>query len=270
MHLKETEPSPGSITAPEDLQSNLNITLTHKPTTTVSSSTPNEQQQQQPPNKSRRPLYFAYGSNLSPTQMRHRCTQNPTRSSHPVAIATLPHWRWLICESGYANVVPPPSLRIGKQLSGGDKVPVSGEEDAVFGVLYDMDVGDERLLDGFEGVDRCAPVSREGGRVPLRVRPREQGSGDYNKWVVGARVVRWLDGGYQRGLIGDGDGEGEDGEGEGGEVMTLVYVDEERVKCGPPYKEYIARMNRAISEAETLGFPAKWAEEVMRPYIPRE
>ncbi|PLB37725.1 gamma-glutamylcyclotransferase family protein [Aspergillus candidus] len=257
MHLKETESSPGSIPAPEDLQSsNLNITLTHKPTTTPSSppSSPPQQKEKQ------RPLYFAYGSNLSPTQMRHRCTQNPTRSSHPVAIASLPHWRWLICESGYANVIPPSSLRVGKQISEGEKVPVSGEEDAVFGVLYDMDVRDERLLDGYEGVDRCAPVSREGGRVPLDVRPREQGRGDYNKWVVGARVVRWFD--------GDGDADADKG-GED-EVMTLVYVDEERVRCGPPYKEYIARMNRAISEAETLGFPAKWAEEVMRPYIPRE
>ena len=146
---------------------------------------------------------------------------------------------------------------MGKQLDGGDKVPVSGEEDAVFGVLYDMDERDEGLLDGFEGIDRCAPVSGEEGRVPLGVRPREQGRGDYNKWFVGATVVRWLDG-------GDSYRGGED------EVMTLVYVDEERVRCGPPYPEYIARMNRAISEAEALGFPGKWAEEVMRPYIPRE
>ncbi|PLN77718.1 hypothetical protein BDW42DRAFT_176382 [Aspergillus taichungensis] len=267
MHLKETDPSPGSTTAPEELQHtgpNLNITLTHKatPTTTTTTTTVSPPQQQEQQQQKHRPLYFAYGSNLSPTQMRHRCTNNPTRSSHPVAIARLPHWRWLICESGYANVVPPPGLRVGKQVDGADKVPVSGEEDAVFGVLYDMDEGDEGLLDGFEGVDRCAPVSGEEGRIPLSVRPREQGRGDYNKWFVGASVVRWLDGGYsRRGLDG---GEGED------EVMTLVYVDEERVKCGPPYPEYIPRMNRAISEAKTLGFPEKWAEEVMRPYIPRE
>lgn len=50
-----------------------------------------------PPPPTPRPLYFAYGSNLSFTQMRIRCRHNPDLSSKPVAIARLDHWRWMIC-----------------------------------------------------------------------------------------------------------------------------------------------------------------------------
>ena len=51
-------------------------------------------------------------------------------------------------------------------------------------------------------------------------------------------------------------------------VPVLVYVDEKRVRNGPPKAEYVPRMNRAIRESVALGLPAKWAEEVMRPAIP--
>lgn len=55
----------------------------------------------------------------------------------------------------------------------------------------------------------------------------------------------------------------------GPQVMTvLVYVDEERVRLGFPRDEYIPRMNRAIREAESIGFPKRWADEVMRKSIP--
>ncbi|KAL3953574.1 hypothetical protein ACCO45_011530 [Purpureocillium lilacinum] len=46
-------------------------------------------------------LYFAYGSNLSTTQMRQRCP-----FSTPVGLGFLEGWRWIINERGYANVVP--------------------------------------------------------------------------------------------------------------------------------------------------------------------
>ncbi|PYH42189.1 gamma-glutamylcyclotransferase family protein [Aspergillus saccharolyticus JOP 1030-1] len=210
--------------------------------------------------QSQRPLYLAYGSNLSPSQMSTRCIHNPT-SSVPLAIARLPHWRWLICEQGYANVLPPPNLRVGPQTEvRDDKVPVAGTEDAVYGVLYAMDERDERLLDGFEGVDRDAPAAAPSGREdnvtavpPQSVRPQEQGQGDYNKWVVEAEVVQWLEN-----KVG------------ASTVQVLVYVDELRVNLGPPKEEYIPRMNRAIRESVALGLPERWAEEVMRPSIPRD
>ncbi|KAE8315736.1 hypothetical protein BDV41DRAFT_574449 [Aspergillus transmontanensis] len=202
-----------------------------------------------------RPLYFAYGSNLSFTQMRLRCTCDPDLSSKPVAIARLDHWRWLICQAGYANVVPPAELRVGREADEGEDVPVSGDEDTVYGILYEMDIEDERLLDGYEGIDRSALPSRATHKVPAHIRPTEQGHGDYNKWYVPATVTVWLD-------------EEQRKRREGGVIETLVYVDEERVRVGPPRDEYIPRMNRAIREAESLGFPKKWADEVMRKSIP--
>jgi hypothetical protein len=217
-----------------------------------------------PPPPTLRPLYFAYGSNLSFTQMRLRCRHNPDLSSKPVAIARLDHWRWMICQAGYANVLPPEGLRIGHQLSEGDEVSVSGDEDAVFGILYEMDPEDEFLLDGYEGVDHAAGPSRLGEKVPVEVRPREQGCGEYNKWYLPATVTRWMDE-EQRVLRMGATAVAESGP----QVTTvLVYVDEERVRLGFPRDEYIPRMNRAIREAESIGFPKHWADDVMRKLIP--
>lgn len=132
--------------------------------------------------------------------------------------------------------------------------PRSGNEDTVYGVLYEMAADDERLLDGYEGVDTGAEASVS-KMVNGAVRPREQGCGDYNKWYLPAKVTKWLDEG-QRELRG------------GESVQTvLVYVDEESLSVGPPKKEYIARMDRAIREALLLGFPEKWAMEVMKRFL---
>ncbi|KAL4901812.1 hypothetical protein BDW74DRAFT_70585 [Aspergillus multicolor] len=208
-------------------------------------------------------LYFAYGSNLSPTQMRMRCIHNPTLSGHPVALAALDSWRWLICQAGYANVVSPAGLRVGHQIDGGDDVPESISKSiphgGVYGVLYEMSAEDERVMDGYEGVYHSAGESKRGDKVPLSIRPKEQKDGDYNKWYVDARVVEWLDERYR---------ERNGFEGVGGNIRVLVYVDEKRVKVEKPKEEYIPRMNRAIREAVELGFPEDWTEEVMRPSIP--
>ncbi|KAL4945962.1 hypothetical protein BDV06DRAFT_183741 [Aspergillus oleicola] len=210
-------------------------------------------------------LYFAYGSNLSPTQMRMRCTHNSTLSAHPVAIAALDSWRWLICQFGYANVIPHAGLRVGPEIDEGDDVPESVSKTlpngGVYGVLYEMSAEDERVLDGYEGVDHHAGPTRHEGLVPGGIRPHEQGAGNYNKWYVGARVVRWLDEAYR---------ERNGFEGLGGEVRVLVYVDEMRCKVARPNEEYVPRMNRAIREAVYLGFPEDWAVEVMRRAIPEE
>ncbi|OJJ48082.1 hypothetical protein ASPZODRAFT_129999 [Penicilliopsis zonata CBS 506.65] len=211
-------------------------------------------------------LYFAYGSNLSFTQMRYRCTNDPDLSAHPVAIARLDGWRWLICEAGYANVIPPRELRVGEQVTHGDLVPISRggeggkeEEDqgAIYGVLYEMSDADEFLLDGYEGVDHAAPDARP--LIDRKVRPKEQGMGDYNKWYVRATVINWLDEEQRKSRLADGD-----------QQPVLIYVDEDRVRLGPPREEYIGRMNRAIAEAEQIGFPADWAEAVMRKSIPKQ
>jgi len=150
-------------------------------------------------------------------------------------------------------------MRVGSQDSEvARRVPVSGKEDAVYGVLYEMDAGDEIILDGYEGVDYEAEKA-DGDKVGVDIRPREQGEGDYNKWYLPAEVVEWI---------------GEDDHplkmGRGKSVLTLVYVDEERVVLGPPSAEYIPRMNRAIRESEALGVPGNWLEEVLRRFIPKQ
>ncbi|RMJ20741.1 hypothetical protein PHISP_08388 [Aspergillus sp. HF37] len=214
-----------------------------------------------------RPLYFAYGSNLSPTQMRLRCTHASDHSARPLAIARLEGWRWFICERGYANVKPPGGWGVSDGIPREEEVEVELEEDeegggggggGVYGVLYEMHPADEILLDGYEGVDHGAPVCEAKGQIPAEMRPRAQGLGEYNKWYVPAVVTRWLDG------TGPGLGLGPR------EILALVYVDERSVRPAAPKKEYIARMNRGIGEAQELGFPREWVQRVMRRFIPAD
>ncbi|KIY70077.1 hypothetical protein CYLTODRAFT_420055 [Cylindrobasidium torrendii FP15055 ss-10] len=187
-----------------------------------------------------RPLYFAYGSNFSHTQMKSRCTHNPEQSGRPVAIAYLPNWTWLINQRRYATIMPD---------GGFGTAPKSYRGSGVYGVLYEMTEEDEKLLDGYEDVD----VNRRPAELsvwPDDVRPTEQGSGDYNKWYLDVRVIKKI---Y---------GEPKDVE------RVLVYVDELMVEPGEPYEEYIGRMNRGIRESVQLGLPQEWVDEVVRKYIP--
>ncbi|KAJ5376336.1 hypothetical protein N7509_013222 [Penicillium cosmopolitanum] len=217
--------------------------------------------------------------------MSTRCRSNPT-SSTPLAIAFLPHWRWLICQAGYANVLPPPGLRTGKQKSqAADEVPVSSPgwngTDGVYGILYELDPVDEGGF-GWGRRDWKAGKGRGGGEEGLDVspgiRPREQGLGAYNKWFLGARVVKWLAESEGHALRlrarhqvqNDADAGVEAGDNAGEEVDVLVYVDENRIVVGPPKLEYIGRMNRAIKECAELGVDEGWIGGVMRRFIPEE
>ncbi|KAH9906365.1 Butirosin biosynthesis, BtrG-like protein [Xylariomycetidae sp. FL2044] len=85
-------------------------------------------------------LYFAYGSNLSETQMHQRCP-----NSAAVGLARLPGWSWLINERGYANITRAPSLQ-------GTTTLVGKASPGVYGVLYRLAPEDERTLDLCEGV----------------------------------------------------------------------------------------------------------------------
>lgn len=101
-------------------------------------------------------LYFAYGSNLSPEQMAHRCPD-----SIFLGKATLPEYRWQVNERGVANVVPAPApvssspqadrkgRRSGRHGSGDDN---EEEEQGVEGLVYAISAEDERQLDQYEGV----------------------------------------------------------------------------------------------------------------------
>ncbi|OKL60905.1 hypothetical protein UA08_03120 [Talaromyces atroroseus] len=203
------------------------------------------------PDTESRPLYFAYGSNLSYGQMRQRCTHAPGHSATPRALARLDGWKWIICDRGYANVIPPAELRIGEFQRVWADSPATEKGDTVYGLLYDMAVEDEMLLDRYEDVDYAAPVGKE-DKVALSMRPRKQGRGDYTKWYVPAVVEQWF------------------GKEKGPDVTTvLVYIDEECVREGRPRDEYIARMNRGIVEAQSLGLPTAWTDDVLRKFIPK-
>lgn len=84
-------------------------------------------------------LYFGYGSNLWRAQMLRRCPQ-----STYLGIARLQHFRWIINDRGYANVVEQPATlnRAGKP----------NDDDCVWGLVYSLTEQDEAALDVNEGV----------------------------------------------------------------------------------------------------------------------
>ncbi len=76
------------------------------------------------------PLYFAYGSNMSPPQMRARCP-----GSQPVGAAELAGWRFSMTARGGANIVPDPTS-------------------TVHGVLWNCELRHIAILDEYEGIAR--------------------------------------------------------------------------------------------------------------------
>lgn len=74
------------------------------------------------------PLYFAYGSNMSPRQMARRCP-----GARPVGMATLDNWRFQIATRGAANIMP-------------------AHDNRVYGVLWRVEPWHLHLLDQWEGV----------------------------------------------------------------------------------------------------------------------
>ena len=211
-------------------------------------------------------FYLAFGSNLSPTQMRGRLTSSPN-SSIPIAIARLHNWKWIICQRGYANIVELPKSSSSSSLSNSttrDGNPISNpNESTVWGVLYNLSPENEETLDAYEGHnDGRNPFPEENPTVEDRERkPFLQGGWDYNKLYLPVTVTKWLVSPEEFGLDSDIT--------VGVEVRVLVYVDELRVEEGTINKEYIGRMNRAIDEGVGLGVPGEWCEKAMRKWIPR-
>lgn len=218
-------------------------------------------------------FYFAYGSNLSPSQMAGRCHIAPNKaSSIPVAIARLDGWKWLICQRGYANVVELPKTTFKTKSDGGSQLIASPTQGSVWGVIYDLDPADESLLDGYEGASANYEEYPEPNREKQdqQIRPHIQGDRLYNKLYLQVKVEKWLRDPAEYGVgpppssatpVSDSDRDC-------GEMIVLVYVDERRTKDGRIQDSYIGRMNRAINESVPLGVPQAWVDEVMRRWIP--
>ncbi|TVY44480.1 hypothetical protein LOCC1_G003411 [Lachnellula occidentalis] len=184
-------------------------------------------------------LYFAYGSNLSLTQMASRC---PTSTYH--ALAALRGWKWIIGERGYANIVASPAepttataksnfaLR-GKPLPPADEEESAVEKekrgDYVVGMLYYLEAADEASLDQAEGVP-YAYVKQKLDVDALDARGKETG---------------------QR-------------------VQALVYVDMARMGTGVCKEEYVGRMNRGVRDAEGKGMSASYVDKYLRPFVRKE
>ncbi|KAI1375288.1 hypothetical protein F4677DRAFT_133205 [Hypoxylon crocopeplum] len=211
-------------------------------------------------------LYFAYGSNLSPTQMHERCPL-----STPVGLARLPGWIWLINKRGYANIVPqdvasssstssgpystvpitiassPPSL-LSKKEKRKEKKKGKECEEGVYGLLYRLHPEDEKTLDRCEGV----PWAYE--RIFLDVIP------------VSPPAVATMAADH-----GKQDAFQQNDEKKISTVEILAYVDRKRVVPGNPKDEYVDRMNRGIDEAmEQWGLPQAYVDTAMRPFIPAD
>lgn len=180
-------------------------------------------------------LYFAYGSNLSTEQMRHRCPY-----STPIGLGYLKGWKWIINKRGYANIVQlpveglsPTSTREADHdgLGTGAAGALAEERGGVYGLLYLLPPQDEEKLDVYEGVPTA-----------------------YQKFQVDMKYIR------------DGQGRTIDDP-----VKVLVYVDMYRVEEDLPREEYIGRLERGIKDAvENWGMSAAYADRVMRRYWRRQ
>ncbi|KAH6658056.1 hypothetical protein BKA67DRAFT_557043 [Truncatella angustata] len=196
------------------------------------SNAPEQQQQQQFNDNrgARGKLYFAYGSNLSSTQMSQRCPH-----ATAVGLARLDGWDWIINERRYANIVraptSDPSSSPEKQEHGlgvNDDPVDAGHHPGVYGVLYRLPPADEAALDACEG-------------VPFA----------YNKLVL---AVSELDPETLE---------------EARRVEALAYVDLVHVLPRAPWPEYVGRMSAGVREArERWGFPVWYVEMVMRRFVP--
>lgn len=199
-------------------------------------------------------FYFAFGSNLSPSQMKLRLNAGP-ESSKPVAIARLDAHAWIICQRGYANVVALPAVNKATY------------ENTVWGVLYNLSAEDEARLDMFEGHDAGRNPNPKVNPDPSRQQevPYLQGEWDYNKHYLPITVTKWLRDPNQYGVEVPDWSNRHDGP---TSIRGLVYVDQMRTQPGKINQEYIGRMNRAIRESVELGIPQAWVDAVMRKYIP--
>ncbi|KAF9875537.1 AIG2-like family protein [Colletotrichum karsti] len=175
-------------------------------------------------------LYFAYGSNLSPTQMTDRCPSSP-----PLGLAHLPGYTFIISTRRYANVVQNPTT----------SAPGS-DDPGVYGVLYALDPDDEAVLDGYEGVPDAYTKEYMLVDVLEASLPEPALGGNSAPKTAAGPVLRKTK-----------------------SVNALVYIDRLRTEHSQPWPEYVFRMNRGVQEAAAqFGLPAAYVEDVIRKWIP--
>ena len=175
----------------------------------------------------RKRYYFAFGSNMHLDQMSTRCPGSIYEGT-----AVLHGWRWQINSRGVANIVRQrqPSSQLAE------------------GLVFSVTEENERALDRFEGVkrglyERCdvwlqfKPVFATETQVPASELQSHQ--------VVSARSL-------PLGLEVH--------------IQALTYISR-IVEDGPIREEYVARMERAVRDALSLGMSQVYAHEPLMRVI---
>ncbi|KAF3806244.1 hypothetical protein GCG54_00006006 [Colletotrichum gloeosporioides] len=179
--------------------------------------------------------YFAYGSNLSTTQMKQRCP-----SSRLVGLAILRNYTFIINGRGYANVVQ----------NGTDDV---ANDAGVYGVVYKISPEDEASLDRCEGVPYAYT--------------KEYMTVDFMKLNCSEAHPSFF-------IPHAASNESEDGRTIDDRIIfkgdrVLIYIDRERTCPGPPNAEYVDRMSRGVEEASArLGLPEAYVTGTIGRWIP--
>ncbi|KKY20949.1 putative aig2 family protein [Phaeomoniella chlamydospora] len=217
-------------------------------------------------------LYFAYGSNLSLTQMGKRCPE-----SRLIGRGRLYGYVWQINERGFANVVK--------------SVDSTKFVDGLCYLLNPIDVG---RLDRSEGVPtayqkRLLQVSLHGvqptwagrkvvditsNRTPTPWRPVDTltsvvfGPANTQKTNRSGPRASETDKVVTR-CYSDSALQGNTGRSGGQPALALVYLSEKNRKPGYPWDEYIDRMRLGIEEAVQVGMAREPMERSATPYLQR-
>ncbi|KAI0861128.1 hypothetical protein F4860DRAFT_476930 [Xylaria cubensis] len=218
-------------------------------------------------------LYFAYGSNLSTTQMQNRCP-----SSTPIGLAHLTGWTWIINERGYANIVQNEYKSSLQTRDTEDRVEANEGHDSswdqpweivsgpgVYGLVYRLHPNDQETLDRCEGVGYAYEREMlDVAWVDVSNSGVEQGSSSVTTSAPvetqSIQPTEKTEKQSHEGITSVVPGE---------TIQVLAYIDFQRITPSIPKDEYVGRMNLGIKEAtEQWGLPRAYVDEVIRPYIP--
>lgn len=210
-------------------------------------------------------LYFAYGSNMSLTQMAGRCPSSTFEGK-----GRLLGYRWQINERGVGNII-------------------ESRDEYVEGVVYNIDRDNKRQLDRNEGVGkgyyraeklgiRFTPLKHHGSKtgyvakkletktVPKQQEIEQDRSGkpsdDQGKEEGSDSVVPQ---GQKSALDVDppaGGASESATEDHAEDVKALVYISTEYKTDGKIRTEYIPRMEKAIIDAQRLGLSPHFLKQV--------
>ena len=173
-------------------------------------------------------VYFGYGSNLSPRTMVQRCPD-----SLFIGLAKVKGWKWIINETGYANIVP------------------GLEDDEVYGSLCFLSHRDEMALDESEGV----PWMYEKKTLKVMKVSGPEHESDWGTEAIEVDATAYID--FQRTTEGRIDKE---------YVVWVRKAIEDGLKCGMPQKYADTYLNKYLPtqtapQAETMMVRTMFSEE---------